>query len=648
LVLSPWVVRNMGGASSFYAMLFIATFLMAIWVAGRLSRLLGVSSIVLEVGVGLVLGPSVLNLIPKELSWSNADLSIDCSTLKDQMYVAKKGYEYCDIAAYIKAGKYLTKNDDNGTYVEGFFEQYYAKNPQYKPKDFDTKRKVTLHGHDYCIPLPGHTGDGECGGASAGKHRRLAGSAKGQTKFNDYQSCLIDNCDLKKALKTATIPDIFTLTGHTGVALMIFESGMHFDFEQAKAVGPWASLVAVLGTLLPIVSGVALAIGFGFPLFPDAMSCGVALAPTSVGIALKLLHEAHALEFYFGQAVMTAAFIDDVLSLVIFSILFSVGDDMSVMTFLPLIFGLVFMAVAIVAAVKVWPGVIQFILDHVPETKAHMKLTRHDEVMWLLMFITLVAYSQITHMCGTHLWGCFIAGMSFATRHEAHHVWVRQVKRNTCWFLRIFFAATLAWSIPVDTLFSLSAFWKGSLMGIGPCILTKVICGPFMGDSRWVIGWAMVGRAEFAYFIGIMAKSMKMMSDELFAILVWALIYATIFAPLIFKKVLDRYMSKFQTQDQPKVKTCATGHLPDLYAEELEREEEETRIRAQQLEVEVAAKDQEIQRLKAQLGLPATSVQPTKVAPGDDAGTSPFVGSSPKPDTLGNPRRRTSSLGKKV
>ena len=36
-------------------------------------------------------------------------------------------------------------------------------------------------------------------------------------------------------------------------------------------------------------------------------------------------------------------------------------------------------------------------------------------------------------------------------------------------------------------------------MGIGPCILTKVVCAFFMGDARWVIGWAMVGRAEFAY-----------------------------------------------------------------------------------------------------------------------------------------------------
>merc|ERR1719261_622379 len=119
---------------------------------------------------------------------------------------------------------------------------------------------------------------------------------------------------------------------------MIFERGMHFDFEQAKTVGPWGCAVAVCGTLLPLVSGCALAVAFGFK-FKEGLSAGVALAPTSVGIALKLLHEAHALQLYFGQAVMTAAFVDDVLSLVLFNVLFSVGDNMDFWTFVPLISG---------------------------------------------------------------------------------------------------------------------------------------------------------------------------------------------------------------------------------------------------------------------------------------------------------------------
>jgi len=281
----------------------------------------------------------------------------------------------------------------------------------------------------------------------------------------------------------------------------------------------------------------------------------------------------------------------------------------------------------------VWPPLMVWIFKKIPETRAHANVKRHDEVMWLLMFIVLLAYAQITHLCGTHLWGCFIAGMSFATREEAHHVWVRQVKRVTCWFIRIFFAATLAWAIPVEQLFSLDAFWKGSIMGIGPCILTKVLCAPFMGKARWVIGWAMVGRAEFAYFIAIMAKSLKMMDDSLFAILVWALVYATIFAPLIFRYVLKRYVAQEHAQHvkeqaeanseggmgqvdknegtlqvmQRQISDASSGgsvrriqtfHLPDTYGQKLEAEKKEQLKRADAVQVDLEWAKHELVRLR--------------------------------------------------
>jgi len=199
-----------------------------------------------------------------------------------------------------------------------------------------------------------------------------------------------------------------------------------------------------------------------------------------------------------------------------------------------------------VAAVKFWPRAInEWILPRVPETDA--KVSRRDEVLFLIMISLLFVYATATHFLGTHLWGCFIAGMSFACLsrdHHAHHVWVKQTKRATSWMIRIFFAATVAFSIPVGKLLSLEAFWKGSLMGIGPCILTKVLCAPFMGDAKFVIGWAMVGRAEFAYLIAQMAAAGDMIDSDTFSIVIWALLYATIFAPFTFRKVLDRYVAK--------------------------------------------------------------------------------------------------------
>merc|ERR1719163_621703 len=108
--------------------------------------------------------------------------------------------------------------------------------------------------------------------------------------------------------------------------------------------------------------------------FDEGLAAGTSLAPTSVGIALKLLHEARALQERFGQAVMTAAFVDDVLSLILFSVLFSVGDDMTFLTFLPLILGCVFMVLAVGAAVSIWPKLIGWLLSVIPDKKADQKL----------------------------------------------------------------------------------------------------------------------------------------------------------------------------------------------------------------------------------------------------------------------------------
>merc|ERR1712096_180235 len=96
------------------------------------------------------------------------------------------------------------------------------------------------------------------------------------------------------------------------------------DSDGCKKVFPKASLVAVFGTFLPLVTGMMLTGAFGYPMFPDGLAAGVALAPTSVGIALKLLMEAKVLQKDFGQLILTAAFIDDILSLIIFNILFSI------------------------------------------------------------------------------------------------------------------------------------------------------------------------------------------------------------------------------------------------------------------------------------------------------------------------------------
>lgn len=422
--------------------------------------------------------------------------------------------------------------------------------------------------------------------------RRLASSTKGKTKYETYQDCLKKSCQLHLSHECVLTPDFFSFAGHVGVALMIFESGMHFDFDKAKECGPMACVIAVLGTILPLIFGtIVVMVLCGTSMFPEGLSAGTSLAPTSVGIALKLLNEAKQLQKPHGQIIITAAFVDDILSLILFNVLFSLGaGEMGFMTFFPAICGVLGMCgIVVFAGLGYADSAILNLLKFAPKKK--QKLSAEDELLFFIMMVMVLVFGTAFFFSGTHLWGCFMAGMCLAKLHVAHHVWVKQTKRVTTWMIRIFFSCTVAFSIPVDKLFSIDAFWKGTIMGIGPCIMTKVGCAFFMGDQKWVIGWAMVGRAEFAYLIAQLAASSDMMGPEVFSVVIWSLLYATVFAPFLFRSVLSSFVKKQAIKDAGGEFTAEqeeqwqrehsnldfrqSGHLPDLHALDQEAKREE-------------------------------------------------------------------------
>lgn len=546
----------------------------------------GISSIVLEITTGLIFSPTILGLMPKEYAQCVFKLHHDCDDIHTINHI-QDHLQGCDYEAYMKTrnGVMLLPeaveipadaHSGHDSTSGGDMSSSSGSTDSSPSGSTDSSSATTgdstmsgdqSHGDD-------HSGDHSDGGDHSGDHsgghrrldffaetrkktsvpnsplaaqtRRLSGDAKGVTKYKTYTECLEKACVLDVSHECQLTPDIFTFVGHTGVALMIFESGMHFDFEKAKVVGKWACVVAVLGTILPLITGTLLIVLLipGSGLTTDGLSAGTALAPTSVGIALKLLNEAKQLQKDFGQIIITAAFVDDILSLVLFNVLFSMADgELGFMTFLPAIIGLLLMGIVILYAATRADQDIEMVLNLMPADPPKKKLSFKDEFLFFIMMIMVLVFGTVFFFTGTHLWGCFMAGMCLAKLHSAHHVWVKQTKRMTVWMIRIFFSCTVAFSIPVSALLSFGAIWKGAIMGIIPCIATKVCCAFFMGEMRWVVGWAMVGRAEFAYLIAQMAAASNMMTEEVFAVVIWSLLWATIFAPFLFRYVLKQFVA---------------------------------------------------------------------------------------------------------
>merc|ERR1712179_623867 len=119
---------------------------------------------------------------------------------------------------------------------------------------------------------------------------------------------------------------------------------------------------------------------------------------------------------------------------------------------------MVFLVLGAGLGISFWPWIVEGVLSRIPPKAGVASLSRQDEAMLFIMMSVLIAYSTFTWWLGTHLWGCFVAGMSFAMIHHAHHIWVRQVKRITVWMLRIFFGSTVAFAIPWRDLLSWRAF----------------------------------------------------------------------------------------------------------------------------------------------------------------------------------------------
>lgn len=561
---------------SFLAMLRISGFFAAVWGVGKLSKFIGVSSIVFEITIGLIFSPTLLpvSLMPppyaecqhkQRIVFGVQTNMFDYYCNRDQAIMSLDHSNHHHLT-HMLHHRY-SANEYDGCHNE--LKAFDAESSDAEFPFMNYQRVTDEHGDDH-----GDDHGSDAGGShrQLSKYRRMSsgGSAapwvcQNSTlaadtdvdcgPFEKAVDCTIAECDKEIAHLCGIEPNFFTLIGHTGVSMMIFESGMHFDFAKAGKVGPWASVIAVLGTFLPLIFGLLLVVVMNpsmEDIWTNGVAAGVALAPTSVGIALKLLLEAKQLQKDFGQCIITAAFVDDILSLILFNLLFGLtSPPFSIVDVVvkPVV-GVVWMALFGSMGMWFWPKAIRQMNNALKDKPSGGSLSRSDEALLLILFVLLLAYGAFTFVLGTHLWGCFIAGMSFADIHHAHVVWSKQTKRITAWMLRIFFSCTVAFAIPFASLMDPLSFAKGSVLGIIACIATKVLCAFFMGNARFVIGWAMVGRAEFAYLIAEMAKSAGIMNEDIFAQVIWALLYATIFAPFIFRKVLATYASKYEQETE--------------------------------------------------------------------------------------------------
>src|SRR3990167_6917630 len=114
-----------------------------------------------------------------------------------------------------------------------------------------------------------------------------------------------------------TYTDFVASVAHLGAIILLFVVGLEFKLKDIFNVK--YSFIALIGVIIPWMGGFFTARLFGYE-FGSAVFVGTALTATSIAITANVLREMGKLQTEAAKAIIGAAVIDDVLSLLALSV----------------------------------------------------------------------------------------------------------------------------------------------------------------------------------------------------------------------------------------------------------------------------------------------------------------------------------------
>ena len=110
---------------------------------------------------------------------------------------------------------------------------------------------------------------------------------------------------------------VFSLYFLHRLVLLVLEAGIDIDVTTLKLIGTRGMMIAIVGSVLPIGIGVALAFALSDSKDAiEAIAAGATFGPTSLGIALNILRSGQVLNTPVGQLIISAAVVDDMIALI--------------------------------------------------------------------------------------------------------------------------------------------------------------------------------------------------------------------------------------------------------------------------------------------------------------------------------------------
>ena len=333
------------------------------------------------------------------------------------------------------------------------------------------------------------------------------------------------------------------LLSELGVLLLLFLIGLETDIGRLLAVGPTSAAVAVTGVLLPFVGGFGVGTALGFP--PTvSIFLGAALTATSVGITARVLSDLGHLKSDESQVILGAAVIDDILGLVLLSVItaMAAGETLTIS------------GVAKTLAAAVGFVVLAIILGSglAPRFVALIVRLRVAKALFFASITFAFAFAYLAFLVGSALIiGAFAAGLVLARTDRGRDI-EHEVYDIAPFFIPIFFVSVGA---AVD-LKQLNPFDPASrrFFVIGLLLTVVAIAGKLLAGyaavsrrplRKLVVGVGMIPRGEVGLIFAQLGLAGGLVSAGVYSSVALMVMVTTFMAPPLLRALLAR-----QTPDE--------------------------------------------------------------------------------------------------
>jgi Kef-type K+ transport system membrane component KefB len=323
--------------------------------------------------------------------------------------------------------------------------------------------------------------------------------------------------------------DALDALAEIGVIFLLFTVGLETRPSDIFKVGGSATIVAVLGVVVPFIAGWALLSVWPGHSQIEAIFLGAAMVATSVGITARVLSGMGLISAEASRVILAAAVIDDVIGLLVLAVVSSTASG-----------SVNYVQIAVTAALAILFTVvtIAFGARAVNRVSGQVQALKIPHPLLMFALVLCFGFAALASLIGiAGLVGAFLAGVALSESTDGTKLHSQSGALTE--FTAPFFLVNIGMKLNLSIFLSTRTVELAAIV-IVLAIITKFIgCGIGalkMGRRRaFQVGAGMVPRGEVGIVVAQIGLGLAAVSDSIYGVVLAMAVITTLAAPPLIK-----------------------------------------------------------------------------------------------------------------